>query len=190
MARDGRSEHGSAEMMTRRQNRPQGKSLSKQVLSLSGWTTPQHHDGNPRGKGQKAKHGTKHGCACLARDAMAVSGWLTPKVVTGDYQYSGGDHSKKALNLSGAAKLAPWPTPMASSPATDQYNEAGNTDSGRKTVALVSGMPSNGSSAATGKSAPCLLNPRFSLWLQGYPIGWASSGEAVIRSIRTRRRRS
>lgn len=30
-----------------------------------------------------------------------------------------------------------WPTPMAGSPASETYNEAGNTDSSRKTVALV-----------------------------------------------------
>lgn len=30
-----------------------------------------------------------------------------------------------------------WPTPMAGSKGTEEYNEAGNTDSGRRTVALV-----------------------------------------------------
>ncbi len=30
-----------------------------------------------------------------------------------------------------------WPSPMAGSKATDTYNEAGNTDSSRKTVALI-----------------------------------------------------
>jgi hypothetical protein len=30
-----------------------------------------------------------------------------------------------------------WPTPMAGSPGTENYNAAGNTDSSRKTVALV-----------------------------------------------------
>jgi site-specific DNA-cytosine methylase len=34
------------------------------------------------------------------------------------------------------AHLAPWPTPMAGTPAQKGYNEAGNTDSGRKTVTL------------------------------------------------------
>lgn len=34
-----------------------------------------------------------------------------------------------------------WPTPQAGTPATETYNEAGNTDNGRKTVALVSGWP-------------------------------------------------
>jgi hypothetical protein len=73
--------------------------------------------------------------------AVTLVGWPTPKVATGDYCYSQGDHSKPALNLSGAAKLASWPTPMAGTPAQKGYNEAGNTDSSRKTVALVAGWP-------------------------------------------------
>jgi hypothetical protein len=32
-----------------------------------------------------------------------------------------------------------WPTPMAGTPAQKGYNEAGNTDSGRKTVAVLRG---------------------------------------------------
>jgi hypothetical protein len=35
--------------------------------------------------------------------------------------------------------MAGWPTPMAGSLGTDTYNPAGNTDSSRKTVALVAG---------------------------------------------------
>ena len=36
------------------------------------------------------------------------------------------------------AKLASWPSPMAGTPAQKGYNEAGNTDSSRRTVALCS----------------------------------------------------
>ena len=39
---------------------------------------------------------------------------------------------------SGSAALAGWPTPMAGTPAQKGYNEAGNTDSSRKTVELAS----------------------------------------------------
>lgn len=35
------------------------------------------------------------------------------------------------------AQMAAWPTPMAGTPAQRGYNEAGNTDSARKTVALA-----------------------------------------------------
>jgi hypothetical protein len=42
-----------------------------------------------------------------------------------------------ALRTSGS-DCGSWPTPMAGTPAQKGYNEAGNTDSGRKTVALAS----------------------------------------------------
>lgn len=82
---------------------PSGKQGDLAIASqLASWTTPQAHDVTARGKGQKAKHGTKHGCADLNQDAS----------------------------------LASWPTPMAGSPATEEYNEAGNTDYSRKVVEL------------------------------------------------------
>jgi hypothetical protein len=42
------------------------------------------------------------------------------------------------MTMGMAAQLASWPTPMAGTPAQKGYNEAGNTDSGRKVVALAS----------------------------------------------------
>src|SRR5581483_11557230 len=51
----------------------------------------------------------------------------------------GAKHCGPALNLGAAVRLAaPWPTPMAGTPKQKGYNEAGNTDSSRKTVALAS----------------------------------------------------
>ena len=48
-----------------------------------GWTTPQAHDVSGRSANQKAMHGTKHGCACLVRDAT-LAGWSTPRSSDGD----------------------------------------------------------------------------------------------------------
>lgn len=42
----------------------------------------------------------------------------------------------------------------------------------------------------TEKSAPSQLNPRFSLWLMGYPTGWASCAERVTPSSRKSRQKS
>ena len=60
-----------------------------------------------------------------------------------------------------ASQLAGWPTPMAGSPGTEDYNPAGNTDSSRKTVALLSGWNtpratdgSNGGPGQTGGALP------------------------------------
>jgi hypothetical protein len=54
-----------------------------------------------------------------------------------------------ARRTSGSA-FGGWPTPMAGTPATETYNAAGNTDSSRKTVALVSGWPTPNASDGSG----------------------------------------
>lgn len=41
------------------------------------------------------------------------------------------------VNLEDQSVLAAWPSPMAGTKATENYNEAGNTDASRKTVELV-----------------------------------------------------
>jgi hypothetical protein len=184
--------------------------------SQSGWTTPQAHDVTARGSGQKAKHGTKHGCADLNQDAQ-MSGWPTPNTpsggpnMTSTATHTGGmdldgaallaswptpntmdvidrpngmrpsriatnreseylseiapmaswatpaarDYRSKSATdefnetrwkhargkpLTAEATMAGWPTPMAGSPATETYNEAGNNDSSLKTVEIASGM--------------------------------------------------
>lgn len=53
---------------------PRARDQLAQAHQAAGWTTPQAHDGTARGKGQKAKHGTKHGCADLNADAAATHG--------------------------------------------------------------------------------------------------------------------
>ncbi len=79
--------------------------------SLAGWPTCAASDGNG-GKGP--------------RKGMSATGRMP-------------DGMKATVDLSAAAKmLAGWPTPMAGSPATESYNEAGNNDSSRRTVELAS----------------------------------------------------
>jgi len=43
----------------------------------------------------------------------ACTSWPTPVVSRGDYSYARGDHEAPTLKLSGAAKTASWPTPLA-----------------------------------------------------------------------------
>ena len=124
----------------------------------------------------------------LPRQAGLV-GWATP---ASSNAQAGREYTEKmtgkTLNMD--ASLAGWPTPMAGTPKTETYNEAGNTDSGRKTTELASGTTPKSSSAPTGSSDGFLLNHRFSLWLQGFPVEWASCGERVGRSSRKPRRNS
>jgi hypothetical protein len=89
-------------------------SASASGLLEKGWTTPQAHDTSGRSLGQKEKHGTKHGCACLVRDAD-LAGWATPTV----HDTKGTDYNRytaagKGEGRSGAlqdqAQLAGWVT--------------------------------------------------------------------------------
>lgn len=111
------------------------------------------------------------------------SGWPTAQASDG----SGGGQAKRATNparsndLMDFAMLAGWPTPMAGTPAQNGNNAAGNNDSSRKTVELVtqicgparltaSGHLLIGSTA--GMPSGGQLNPLMSAWLMGYPLHW------------------
>jgi hypothetical protein len=69
-----------------------------------------------RGKGQKLKHGTKHGCADLNADA-AMAGWPTPQACSPNSLRGNGQDPMKRLegghqvNLQDAVRLVGWPTP-------------------------------------------------------------------------------
>lgn len=116
---------------------------------FTGWPTPNagpQNDGDTtwqqRREALKEKHGNGNGFGMTLGQAVTLTGWPTPVVndSTGSqYAYGSGDHSKIFLKLPGAAMLTGWPTPMAGTPAQNGNNEAGNNDSSRKTVALVSG---------------------------------------------------
>ena len=112
--------------------------------SRKGWTTPQAHDVTPRGKGQKKKHGTKHGCADLNADALQA-GWPTP--LARDWKDSPGmaterpDERSRLDQLPGQAGLAGWPTPNTPSGgrsvSTEKMDATGRTVDGRKHTASL-----------------------------------------------------
>lgn len=83
--------------------------------------------------------GKKH--AATLEHAVKFAGWPTPAARDGG---RGAGRSRKERQgttqgepLTQSAILAGWPTPMAGTPAQNGNNEAGNTDSSRKTVALA-----------------------------------------------------
>lgn len=161
--------------------------LNMQAQAWAGWTTPQAHDTSGRSLGQKAIHGTKHGCACLVRDAE-ISGWNTPRATDGSH----GGPNQAGGALSADAAIAGWKTPCTPnggrSMSTERMDATGRTLDGKKHTAslehevkfadgparlLADGTILTGFSAEMESGGQ--LNPRFSGWLMGYPPEWCEA---------------
>ena len=141
-----------------------------------GWPTPttrDHKDG--------ASEGTVPVNALLGRAAW-LAGWPTPCGQDGPK----GGPGQGTDRLPGATALAGWPTPMAGTPAQHGYNEAGNTDSSRKTVALagwstprVTGNGNHGSPKRAKNNKSRLEDQVF---LASGPARLTASGEMLTGS--------
>lgn len=97
---------------------------------------------------------------------------------------NGAELGVSLTSLSLQAQLAGWPTPMAGTPAQNGNNEAGNTDSSRRTVHLASGPIATGSPVETEK--PGQLNAGHSRWLQALPVVWDEAAPLLKPSPRFR----
>jgi hypothetical protein len=99
--------------------------------ALKGWTTPQAHDATGRSQGQKEKHGTKHGCACLVRDAT-LAGWPTPCQQDGPK----GGPSQGMDRLPAAVHLSGWPTPISNDELGSTHCYGKKKDDGSRPIFL------------------------------------------------------
>jgi hypothetical protein len=129
------------------------------------------------------------------------TGWRTPKAVeidTGNEYMTkpsgnirrisnGGD---RGLSLSEEAQLAGWPTATARDHKDGTTTSCANVPDNALLGRVALGAVPSGTSAETEGREGYRLNPRFSLWLMGYPDEWASCGERAMQSCRKSRRRS
>lgn len=155
-------------------------SVSEPSSERKGWTTPQAHDTTGRSQGQKDLHGTKHGCACLVREAD-LSGWPTPNTPSGGRSVSTEkmdatgrtvDGKKHTASLEHAVKFAGWPTPHLNS-STGPGAEGRDGGLNIQTAAQLAGWPTP--TTRDHKDGPeCLNVPVNALlgrvaWAAGWP---------------------
>jgi len=191
------------------------------ATALASWVTPSARDWkDSAGMATKATNpdgSERQRMDMLPRQAQ-LAAWPTPTTPSGGQTTPEGttatgkrpDGSKATVTLQNISSLASWPTPMAGTPAQQGYNEAGNTDSGRKTAALcgaeiagsgitpmanwsgparltVTGEILTGSIA--GMESGGQLNPAHSRWLMALPPAWDDCAAMATQLMPKRRKR-
>jgi hypothetical protein len=84
--------------------------------------------------------------------------------------------------------LTPWGTPNVMDSMAPRSDEA--LARAKKKAGCANIKDQVPYSAETEKPVKSQLNPRFSLWLMGFPIEWAYCGEQVTPSSRKSRQKS
>jgi site-specific DNA-cytosine methylase len=174
---------------------PQGRSYFQLAASAhrtkeidsSSWLTPTTSDTN----GVRKPDG-KRG---LGLNTQAQSAWPTPRVADTN-NLNNSPTVVQARVTKGRATVAEiashnvssWATPTATDHSRGTKPPRPQ-DTGIPLTQQVSGLNQKPSTAETESIAPSQLNPRFSLWLMGYPIEWAYSGERVTPLSRKRQRK-
>ncbi len=202
-ARDWKSGEASQETLDKN-----ARPLSEQAV-LTAWKTPCVPNGG-RISGNQTDIG-KHQDGTQAQIGLEnearLSGWTTPQA----HDQTGRSKGQKEIHgtlhgcafLVSEARLGAWPTPMAGTPAQKGYNEAGNTDSGRKTVEMCQ-WPVDPSTDSGAKPIGYLLGPNgweirpasgqlnaaHSRWLMALPAAWDDCGVTAMASLRKSRKPS
>ncbi len=127
------------------------------------------------------------------KDSTGVpAAWPTPQ--THDMSEAGKgtrERGGRRACLATASKLSGWATPtVRDHKDTGQLDETAirGGQMRRDTIATQAfGMTQSGTTAPTEKPVALVLNPKFSLWLMGFPVEWASCGERAMLSCRNSR---
>lgn len=160
---------------------------SRKTVALASWPTPNH---NTTGAGTQGREGGEN-----LQTAAQMIGWPTPTA----------DDPNNAMRKSGQFKSLTRDSHLVgtswSSPSARDWKDTPGMAKETEDRARLDQLPrqahlasehsgnSNGTNAQTAGSGPFLLNPRFSLWLQGLPDAWASCAEQAIASALHKRKR-
>lgn len=165
-----------------------------EVAEMAGWATPRVTNngniGNPE-RGTDGKARLEDQCFAVAglnlEGQVDLAGWHTPDTKP-DRPNANSNCVNTVPGLGNQALLAGWTTPNVPNGGRmgtgELYREDGSKRqrSNEEEARLVSGVES-GIPAETGSCDGFRLNPRFSLWLMGFPDEWASCGVRAMQSF-------
>jgi len=156
------------------------------AAKLAGWCSPTATDAS-RGSLPPRDHDTG---VPLSQQVAGIAGWCSPS--SRDWKDTPG-MATHAENPDGSERvrmdqlprqvvgLAGWGTPRVGNGGHGNPERA--SDGMAKIEDQVHGIMPDSSSAETANFAGYQLNPRFSLWLMGFPIEWESVGASALRSF-------
>lgn len=169
-----------------RKDQPSCISLTDAARKV-GWATPHESDHRP-GHASRMYDTSR----INLNDQSMLAGWPTPNTVDAN---SGTRNGKGQQQLCHIVRGAGWATPANRDYRTPNHRTYADRGGGPKgeqlqnqVAHLIPGASLNGSRAATGSCG--LLNPDFSLWLQGVPATWRSCAPPATRSARKSRHTS
>lgn len=178
--------------------------LVARLMPFSVYLTPRTPTGGAESAARKKELGRmESGGSDLESVARTFAHWTTPLVNDAKNCGNSGQMNRHHLQLNAQVTLALWTTPTAGDAASSGSRNTGQSSAhaGYSLTDQVRGDSGTGrgsseSSAATVASGASLraqrvsLNPRFSLWLMGFPAGWDDFAPPATRSSRKSPRRS